>query len=417
MYSGSLLYSIIDGVFYSVMVGFGETYFSPYLLSFGASDQMVGLLISLPLLAGALSQLAAPQLVHAFGTRKTFVRTGAFLQALSFLPIMAVTWLPRFQSMILLILVILYWVFALSISPAWQSWMGDLVPETHRGRYFSIRSQWLQVATFLSIEGGGLLLDLTGFQWIFIVAFLARLVSWTYLGKQAEPPYQCPAEAQFTFLEFVKKMRFSNYGLFVLYSALTTLAANIAAPYFIPYLLRDRGFSYVQLMLVNAIIVASKSVFFPIWGHYSDRYGVRKLLSLAGYLLPFLPFLWLLHRSLLWILGIQAVAGFVWAGYELCSFNFIFDCTTPVRRARCAAYYQLFIGVGAVLGALIGGMLLKYPFFFSVPYDLIFFVSGASRFFLSIFFLPKIREIRTVESISYRSLLVRMFLLLKPAGG
>ncbi|MDI6839593.1 MAG: hypothetical protein QMD71_01850 [bacterium] len=64
----------------------------------------------------------------------------------------ALMWLPMIGSIFLYskglrfipVLIIFLWTVYLSCVnfalPAWLSWMGDLVPENKRGRYFSIRS-------------------------------------------------------------------------------------------------------------------------------------------------------------------------------------------------------------------------------------------------------------------------------------
>ncbi|MBI2082510.1 MAG: MFS transporter [Deltaproteobacteria bacterium] len=397
------------------MVGLGEHYFSPYAVSIGATDFLIGLLGSLPLLFGSLAQLASPSLIQLFGSRRHIVRIGILLQALCFIPIL---WIIQGNGartpFWFLLFVIAYWVFQLTLSTPWQSWIGDLVPKDQRGRYFSLRSRWIQLATFFSIVVGGALLSKFNFQLIFMLAMVGRFISLAFSLLQEEPTYSSPPEAQFTLTQFVKKMGFNNYGLFVIYISLFYMSCHIAAPYFVPYVFRELKFSYLQYMIVHAVFIGSKSLFLPIWGHYSDRYGSRKLLALSGFLLPIVPILWLFTRNYYGIIAIHFVTGFGWAGFELCSFNFILDCTTPEKRARCSSYYQLFNGVGTVVGAVLGGLLLKYNLFFSIPYYFVFLVSGIGRFLFSLLFIPKLKEMRTVHPISYKSLLVRIFLFLKP---
>lgn len=414
MYRKSLVYSIWDGVFWSVMVGFGETYFIPYAITLGASNFMVGLLVSLPLLAGSLGQLATPQLLKLFSNRKNLVKTGVLLQAACYLPIIGASFLNTAKVPVLLLLIIIYTCAGLAVSPTWQSWMGDLVATENRGRYFSDRNRWIQISTFTSVALAGWLLHLYGFIIIFVIAVAGRMISFYFLGRQAEPQHHNPPEAQFTFLQFVKKMRFNNYGLFVIYNGLVLMSVHISGPYFTPYQLNELHFTYIQFMISQAAFVGTKALFLPLWGHYSDRYGSRKLMSLSGYLLPLLPLIWIFCNSLGAVVFVQCVAGFIWAGFELTTFNFILDCTTPEKRARCAAYYQVFGGIGTVGGALIGGLLLLHPLLFPNPFLFVFLVSGLLRLYVVAILTPKIREMRVVEAVSYRTLLLRMVLFLKP---
>lgn len=410
----SLGFSILDGIFWSLMVGLGESYFVPYAISLGASDTQIGMLATFPLLAGSLAQLATPGLVVYFKSRKKIVRWAVLLQMLVFLPILIVGLWPLWQVQLFLILAILYGLFQLMAASAWQSWIGDLVPQHRRGRFFAVRSVWVQVMTFVGVTFGGFGLTHSGFTLIFSAAFLSRIVSYHFLGKQEEPPSYAPPEAQFTFWQFVRKMRFNNYGLFVLYSGFFTFSWYIAGPYFSPYVLRTLKFTPLEFMLFQAVTVGAKSIFLPLWGKMSDRYGSRKLLAFSSYLCFLIPLVWLFVDNLEKALWAQVFSGFVWAGIELCSFNFILDCTTPEKRARCASYYQIFVGMGALLGAFVGDFLLRHPFFFAVPYMTTFFVSAIGRLLAPLFFMPRIRELRVVEPISYKDLLLRMLFFIKP---
>ncbi|HLC98962.1 MAG TPA: MFS transporter, partial [Candidatus Nanoarchaeia archaeon] len=59
----SLKYSIMDGAFYSAMVGFGESFFSAFAIFLKASNLQIGLLGSLPIALGSVSQLYSNRLI------------------------------------------------------------------------------------------------------------------------------------------------------------------------------------------------------------------------------------------------------------------------------------------------------------------------------------------------------------------
>src|SRR3989339_2065867 len=78
----SLRYSILDGTFYSLMVGFGESFFSAFAVFLKANNMQLGLLGSLPQALGSLSQLVSNRLIWLFNSRKKFVCTSALLEGL-----------------------------------------------------------------------------------------------------------------------------------------------------------------------------------------------------------------------------------------------------------------------------------------------------------------------------------------------
>lgn len=143
----TLTLSIIDGVFFSVMVGAAETYFSPYAIALGASNLTLGLLLALPVLVGSLAQLFSVRLLSWVGNRRRLMALLAGLQAFAFLPMIAVglSKAPA-RGAVFLGIVCVYFAFQLVAAPAWISLMGDLVPERERGAYF---------ARHLSRDAGG----------------------------------------------------------------------------------------------------------------------------------------------------------------------------------------------------------------------------------------------------------------------
>src|SRR5215510_14594127 len=80
----TLIFSVLDGLGYSVMVGAGETYFIPYAVFLGGSNLLLGLFVALPIFVGSLRQIFSERLLLAFGTRKRLICAGVSAQALIF---------------------------------------------------------------------------------------------------------------------------------------------------------------------------------------------------------------------------------------------------------------------------------------------------------------------------------------------
>ena len=62
-----------DGTAASVMVGIGEMYLPAFVLALSASDIASGLITSVPLVIGALVQLAAPRIIRRLGSYRRWV--------------------------------------------------------------------------------------------------------------------------------------------------------------------------------------------------------------------------------------------------------------------------------------------------------------------------------------------------------
>lgn len=422
----TLTLSILDGVFYSVMVGAGETYFSPYAIALGASNLVIGLLVAFPVLVGSLSQLYSERLLALVGTRRRLIVTAVALQAASFLPMVALgQWRSPVRAAVFLGVVCLYWAFQLVAGPAWNSLMGDLVPEAQRGTWFARRSRYLQLATFLTMLGAGAALTafrdrgetILGFAAILTVAMLARLVSMGFLSRHHEPDMASPPTRR-TWTTVTEVLKDPAQRRLIRYLTTMNFAVYLSAPYFAAYMLRKHErhgleWNYSTFTLVTAIAVVSKFLFLPLWGQAIDRFGSRKGLVLSAWLIVALPLPWLfpatnpaLHLAV--ILVAQVWSGLAWGGHELCSFSFLLESAPAADRARVTAAMNAINGVMVFVGATLGGVLVEAVGTTWNPFFVVFVVSSSLRVVTGLTLLPRLRETRIVEHISYRDLFFRV---------
>lgn len=408
----TLNYSIKDGVAWSVSNALGSSYITPYALALGASNVQIGLLTSVPTLAANLSEVRTPKLMERI-RRKRIVTISALVQALMLLPIASIALLfpvVGAKSLIApMLVIILYTVYLLIFSfsePAWSSWIGDLVPEQERGRFFGNRNAILGVASISAMLLGGIFLNiltpgqaLSGFVALFLMAAVAELVSWNFLRKEYEPRFKYKEEFYFTFSSFVRRMKNNNFGRFTIYVTLIVFAVSIANPFFAVYLLRELKFSYFVYVSIILSSPITQVIGMRYWGRFSDRYGNLLLLRICGMLVPVTPILLLVSPSPIYLFGVQALSGVFWSGFNLASSNYIYDCVTKQRLGICFSYFGALNGVGVFFGATLGSLIATYVNvgFMSILLFL-FLVSGILRLAFSLLMLPKLREVRTVEA-------------------
>ena len=103
-----------------------------------------------------------------------------------------------------------------------------------------------------------------------------------------------------------------------------------------------------------------------------------------------------------YIIAIQIVSGFGWAGMNLCHFNFIYDTVTPQRRAICSSYLNILRGFGVLIGAVAGGLIATYVTvdFFKYSLYLVFLLSGILRFLI----VPLILDVKEVKRVDGKPL-------------
>jgi len=181
-------------------------------------------------------------------------------------------------------------------------------------------------------------------------------------------------------------------------------------------MLYDLKLNYTTFTIITAVALITKFAMMPVWGKLSDKYGTKKVLVLAGFLMPATPIFWIFSKNIYYLMFAQVFAGFSWAGFDLASFNFIFDTTKREKRATCVAYYNVLTGLAIFVGAIVGGLIVKYNSFFWSKYFIVFIISTVMRYAASVIFLPKLREVRIVEEISSRKLLMKA-LTTRPSSG
>ena len=362
----SLRASTLDGTLHAAMVGFGETYFAAFALLLGATPFQTGLLATLPILCGSAFQLLAPYGASQFG-HKRWVVGSAIGQALTFLPIFWMGFENRAGYGRLMLWVCVYWTFALGINPAWNSWMGRMIPSLIRSRYFGRRNVAVHSTLFLSVTTAGFVIHaleergygaMTGFLAIFAVAALSRLGSAFFLSRQHDPGGE-DLEPDVPLREVLAAFPHRPYGQLILLLVLLNAAVNVSAAYFTPFMLRGLELSYAQFTILIGTAVVSRVLASPYWGEIAIAYGNRRALQVAATLVVPLAGLWVVSDNFLYLVGLQLLAGFAWSGLELSTFLNFFDCTDERNRARVLSVYNLLNGFAIVGGSLAGGFLLR----------------------------------------------------------
>ncbi len=402
----SLKLSIAEGSSYAVMDGVGNAYISPFAIAMNASNAQIAALTSIPSLVAPFFQLKTASILEKVGSRKKIILANIFMHSFLWLPILLIPFLfLKNGPLILIILFSLAVIVSSFINPVWMSWMGDIVPEDQRGRYFGKRSEIIGLVGLISMLLAGFFLDLfpknevfIGFAILFIIAIIARLFSGVLFARIYEPKLIIKKEFEFGFIDFIKKMWTTNFGRYTIYMMLIYLVVMIASPFFTVYLLRELKFSYTIYTIINVFSALASLFSMPLWGKIADRFGNVKVMRLTGLLIPLVPILFIFSPNQYYLMVIQTYSGFVWAGFGLSSGNFVFDAVGREKRAVCVSYLNILSGVGIFIGASIGGYLAtNLDIGFMNIFLFIFLVSAILRFGVSASMLPLIKEERKVD--------------------
>ncbi len=411
----NLRYSTADATAYSLMVGSGEQYLAAFALAIGMSQTLAGLLSAVPLLVGSLLQLVSPYGVRKLGSYKRWVITCALSQALAFVPLILAAWHGSIPSWALFAVAAFYWAASLGTGPAWNTWITQLVPEALRPRYFATRNRWAQMGLLTGLTGAGLWLHwarshghlLTAFGSIFTLACGARGLSALFLSRQAEMAIPEATDRQLTLVEWLHRLRRSRDGRTLIYLLVTQTSVYIAAPYFTPYMLANRHFSYLTYMGLLAVALVAKIVSLPSLGAFARKYGTHRLLWLGGIGIAPMSLLWVFSDNVLYLCAAQTISGITWAAYELATVLVFFETIQPEERVSVLTYFNLANSTALIAGSLLGGVLLTAMGEQQTGYFIVFSVSFFFRA-LSLLAMPRtVRISPAAIAVAVRSLSLR----------
>ncbi|MBN2239918.1 MAG: MFS transporter [Dehalococcoidales bacterium] len=391
----------------SVMRGLTENYITPLALAFRATDFQIGVLAGLPSLVEIVSQFIGPRLAEKTGGRKRFVRLAAFLHALSWL---LVALLPLFfinsGAAWLIAFIILGSAFPALSSPAWGSLASDIVPARIRGRFFGRQGAISGIILIGTSVAASLILKpfensdtLSGFVILFGMAVLARLVSWAFISGINDPVTNSELSTPLKILDLVRGIWRSNLGRFVLINGLIDFTISFSSPFFSVYLLDDLGYDIVLYNILIQTARIATFLFMVFWGRLADRRGNMKVFKITYLMIAIVPLAWAVSPGWQWLIAVQLLSGFAWAGFNLSSVNFIYDAAPREEMSRYVALHAAFCGAGTLVGSTLGGVTAPYfPLINGSSHIGLFLTSGALHVLLLLTILTALKEVRSIKN-------------------
>lgn len=384
---GSLTQVFLNWTSGSVLIGF--------MLHVGASPAEIALVGSVPLLAQMASPAAA-FLAAASGRRKRLTVLAALMSRLTWLlaaalPILPVPdpWRPT-----LLIAVVLFSSFFLAANGTlWAAWMGDVIPQRDRGRYFGLRAGVVGVVAMAANLGAGVFLDRVGaplsFQVVLVTSVVLALLGVAVYLRQLDPPTE---RSPLRFREVVAlPLRDVGFRRFLRFALYWQFVVMLAAPFVFPYFLGPLGLTFTQIAIWVSIAAVTGLATTILWGRVADRTGNKGVLAIGTFVAGLaLPSTWILAGltgSIGWIWASAVFDAIAWGAIGPAIFNLALVSAPQANRVAFIAMYSLGTGVSGFVGGVLSGPLLVFLARFEMPafgstwtaYHWLFVLSGVLR--------------------------------------
>ena len=132
--------------------------------------------------------------------------------------------------------------------------------------------------------------------------------------------------------------------------------------------------------------------------------GNRLVLTTTGWIIPFLPALWLVSPNFWYLMVLQIISGFCWAGFSLSCGNIMYELIPRDKRATYQALQSVIMTLGVFLGSMLGVLATRViPAELSVfGFEIVFaaslmwalLLSSLARVLVVSVFLRRVQELR-----------------------
>ena len=355
----NLKYSIIEGSFWALMFGLGESYISAIGVFLGYTTLQITVLTSFPQLIGAFTQLIANNLSKAFKSMKRFVVIGSIVQAFLWLILIYII-NSTDNYVIVLTWATIYFAITSSMGPAWMSWIGYLVPVRLRPNYHANRNRIINFTILISILIGLLILDryeddkLLAFSIMLSIGVFGRLVSAYFLNKKNEGGNVDDGEHY----KYKNILKDRSKMIFMIYNVSIHFAVMFLGPLFTVYILRTMGLGYKVLTLCMMAWWLGNVFSSRYWGRESKKLGNYHVLRLTTIYMCILPFFWIGvyyfndEGRIIVSLIINLLAGFTFSGFGLSSFNMLYDLSEEEEVIKFSSLVNCLKGIGIFSGSV-----------------------------------------------------------------
>ena len=344
----------------------GGAVLTAWALHLGATPFTIGLLAALPLAAQVL-QIPGAWLTHTFGP-KTVAMAAIGASRLLWLPMVALPFLdlPAATALHVFVgVVALAALFGVIGNNAWTAWMGELVPQAIRGRFFARRTVYISIASTIASLGAAAALDglsPRGLQGATLgalagVACLAGASSLYLLHRQHDPA-RVRERTRIDWRVLVAAARAPHARPFVRYLLGWNAAVALSASFFSLHMLTNLKTGFALAALHGVAVAAVRIVSAPLWGRAVDHLGARPVLVFCSFGIAAVPAIWLFATpAFLWPLAVEAtLAGALWGGHGIAVMDLTVNLSRRTERPFHLAVFATAGGLGFAVSAVLAGL-------------------------------------------------------------
>ncbi len=393
---------------------FGTLISGSYIVGFiqhlGGGDVWIGLVAAIPALAGLL-QIPGAAFGKSHTSFKKFVQWGGGLWRIFHVPLIFLALLPianEIKLLLILLFVGLAGIATQFVSPTYNEWIGNLVPDRSRGWYFSQRTLVSSAVGMVVGMAGAWLLDRfkgtdyesQGFALVFAIGVVCALISWIYFQKMGDLNRENVQKVDLSSVVGVVKEPFQdkNFRKVMLFVGIFWIGASFPGNLFSAYALESLKMDFTVLQLTSVTHTLGTILTVKMWGWLADKYGNKPVLLLLLIGVTFTPIMWISTSPALpaWqnaaiLIGFHIFPGIFWSGIGVTTMNLYLATSTTEQRGNYLASALTVQAIVSFIAPIAGSALmagLRVPLGAVDAYKWVFIVSMAGRGLAAIALIP-----------------------------
>lgn len=398
---------------FNSLSGLGSAFLTKLLVLMGATNMQMAIYTSISQLSQIFQPLGVIVSKRLTSRKKPaiiFMALGRIIPFLfGFLPLL----FPLEQAII--VFLILYFISsafqAISMN-LWTAWIGELMPLSIRGRFFSIRSQYAMIAGLICAYFFGGLLDTLippdgkksvfsnlffflnpvegdcrWYVFITILSFavLFGIAALFILAKQPEKHKEVETDTSLALL--TKPFHDKNFRRLILFGLWWMLAIGIGSPYWQPFMIKTLKMTLVEMQIYGTCSAIASFLFFRAWGRFVDKFGNKTTMAICIIISSLNPIPWLfVDADSLWLIYIEGItSGIMWSGSSIVIMNFVLSIAPKGMKQSYSGMNGAVSGIGMMITSFMSG--LFHPtasmFIFGkelLPAQILFALTAIARF-------------------------------------
>ncbi|WP_246942091.1 MFS transporter [Bacillus pinisoli] len=366
----------------------------------GASNFQIGLISSMPSLMTMLAMIPGAIWISRLELKKAFTAYSIFAARFGLFLISLIPFIPYTNHAWILVVFIGLLNFPNALATlSWQSFIGDLIPDERRGKFFSQRSQILTIVGMITTFITGALLNIfdktdpVPYQWIFLLGFLFGILEVYYLIKHTEIKKTVKKQNALSMKMISGIFQHKPYLYFLICAIIFNFGWQMAWPLFNIYQINDAHATAFWISVFTVANQISQIVSYKWWGRFSDRYGNTVMLFIAAMGIGTAPFLTILSTNLYYLALTNLWTGTFVAGTVMLLFNQLLRVSPEENRTAFLANYNFLIALMGCIAPQIGVWLLElYGVHFAMTFSSIIRWLGAFSFLVVVYIEYKSRK-------------------------